>query len=102
MLGKKGSGMDTIHKGEYHFVGVYWNRRDKRWVVSIRINGKMKNFGSFASELEGGLHWAAYKWATAGPSTRTMSKWCALTDEARLEALYEHQIGNRTGSMHKR
>ena len=62
----------------------------------------MKHFGSFASELEAGLHWAAYKWAVVDPSTRTMSEWCALTDEARLEALFDHQIGNRTGSIQKR
>ena len=40
MLGKKGAGTDTIHEGEYHFVGVNWDTRNEKWLVSIRSTGR--------------------------------------------------------------
>lgn len=34
------------------YKGVSWNKRDKRWVSQIRVNGKIKVLGSFKEELE--------------------------------------------------
>jgi hypothetical protein len=34
------------------FVGVSWHKENKKWQVSIWINGKLKYIGSFTSELE--------------------------------------------------
>lgn len=32
------------------FVGVTWNKRDEKWKVQIRINGKIKHLGYFLNE----------------------------------------------------
>ena len=34
------------------FVGVSWIQRDKKWKAEIRIDGKIKNLGSFHDEKE--------------------------------------------------
>lgn len=36
--------------------GVYWHKRDKRWLVRLSINGKTKYFGSFADKEEARKH----------------------------------------------
>jgi len=35
-----------------NYVGVYWNKQNKKWNSSIMINGKIKFLGSFALEIE--------------------------------------------------
>ena len=39
-------------KSSSKYIGVSWKKRDKKWVSSIRINGKKKYLGSFTDELE--------------------------------------------------
>ena len=34
------------------FVGVSWYKRDKKWIVQIMIDGKLKHLGSFDDEKE--------------------------------------------------
>lgn len=51
---KKMSGATSRYKG------VYWNKRDKRWVAHIRGEGKLLHLGYFISEREAAL---AYNWA---------------------------------------
>ena len=34
------------------YTGVYWNKKDNKWKVSIRINGRKKHLGMFNDELE--------------------------------------------------
>jgi hypothetical protein len=37
------------------FKGVSWKKKKRRWMVSIRVNGKQRHLGTFNSELEGAL-----------------------------------------------
>lgn len=39
-------------RGENKYVGVNYNRRDKKWVSKISINGKSKHIGQFDTEIE--------------------------------------------------
>lgn len=34
------------------FIGVYWNKQNKKWTASIRINNKQKYLGSFIDKTE--------------------------------------------------
>ena len=34
------------------YVGIYWNKANKRWVVNIRISKKLINLGSFKDKIE--------------------------------------------------
>ena len=34
------------------YVGIYWNKASKRWVVNIRISKKLINIGSFKDKME--------------------------------------------------
>ena len=34
------------------YKGVYWRKNRQRWIVEIKINGKLKRFGSFKNEIE--------------------------------------------------
>lgn len=34
------------------YKGVYWNKRRRRWISSIRVDGKLKYLGGFTSEDE--------------------------------------------------
>jgi hypothetical protein len=34
------------------FMGVYWEKRRKKWVATININSKLKHLGYFTCELE--------------------------------------------------
>ena len=34
------------------YVGIYWNKASKRWVVNIRISKKLINLGSFKDKIE--------------------------------------------------
>jgi hypothetical protein len=38
--------------GTSKYVGVTWNKKDKRWKSCIRINGKQKYLGYFTDELK--------------------------------------------------
>ena len=38
--------------GASQYVGVSWNKRNKKWVARMRINGKLKHLGYFTCELE--------------------------------------------------
>lgn len=40
--------------------GVHWNKRDKVWIVSIRINGKLKHLGSFNDEYAAAFIYNVY------------------------------------------
>jgi hypothetical protein len=41
------------HKdGNSRYKGIYWHKRDKKWLVQIMINGKIKHLGRFNSEIE--------------------------------------------------
>lgn len=33
------------------YKGVYWHKRDKKWMVNIQIDGKREHFGPFTSEI---------------------------------------------------
>lgn len=37
------------------FTGVLWNKRAKKWMSYIQINGKTKHLGYFASEIDAAL-----------------------------------------------
>ena len=39
-------------KSSSKYTGVCWDKRDKKWMAYIRINGKLKNLGYFTDELE--------------------------------------------------
>ena len=39
-------------KGTSKYVGVCWNKRDKKWKSTIRINGKKTHLGNFNDELK--------------------------------------------------
>lgn len=45
------------------FRGVYWHKRDKRWIAHIRISGKQKSLGRFSTPEETA---AAYEKALVG------------------------------------
>ena len=38
--------------GSSKYVGVCWDKWNKRWKASIKINGKLNNLGSFRGELD--------------------------------------------------
>ena len=38
--------------GSSKYVGVCWDKWNKRWKASIKINGKYKNLGNFTDELD--------------------------------------------------
>ena len=38
--------------GSSKYVGVTWNKRDKKWRSEIRFNGKKKQIGLFKTEIE--------------------------------------------------
>tara|TARA_R110000803_G_scaffold171512_2_gene234424 strand:- start:18 stop:524 length:507 start_codon:yes stop_codon:yes gene_type:complete len=42
-------------KGTSKHTGVHWYKRDKKWVSSIRINGKLKHLGRFNCETKAHL-----------------------------------------------
>ena len=42
----------TQRNSTSRYKGVSWNKRDKRWVSQIRVNGKIKVLGSFKEELK--------------------------------------------------
>ena len=42
------------------YTGIYWNKRDKKWLAQIKINEKMKFLGYFTIEAEA---FEAYKQA---------------------------------------
>ena len=42
------------------YQGVCWDKRDKKWVAKIRINGKLKHLGLFDTELEAFAVWKAF------------------------------------------
>ena len=44
---------DKLSSSKYK--GVCWNKRDKKWVSHIRINGRLKYLGSFDFEIEAAL-----------------------------------------------
>ena len=39
-------------KSTSKYIGVHWNKEDKKWKSGIMINGKTKHLGYFTSELE--------------------------------------------------
>ena len=39
-------------KSTSKYVGVHWNKEDKKWKSGIMINGKLKHLGYFTDELE--------------------------------------------------
>jgi hypothetical protein len=39
------------------YLGVYWSNSRKRWIVTIKINSKDKQVGSFKDEKEAALAW---------------------------------------------
>lgn len=46
---RKGKGKSSKYRG------VYWSKRDLRWVASIGVDGKSKHLGMFLRELEAAL-----------------------------------------------
>tara|TARA_R110002153_G_scaffold634_1_gene2927 strand:- start:326 stop:823 length:498 start_codon:yes stop_codon:yes gene_type:complete len=38
--------------GSSRYIGVCWDKWNKRWKASIKINGKLNNLGNFRDELE--------------------------------------------------
>jgi len=40
------------------YVGVYWNKRARKWKAYIQINGKQKNLGYFTDELDAAIAYA--------------------------------------------
>ena len=34
------------------YIGVSWNKRARKWTAQIRLNGKNKNLGLYANELD--------------------------------------------------
>ena len=38
--------------GNSKYIGVYWNKKDKRWVSQISYGNKSKYLGSFKNEIE--------------------------------------------------
>ncbi|MFK5981480.1 MAG: NUMOD4 domain-containing protein [Flavobacteriaceae bacterium] len=45
----------THHKGTSKYTGVSWNKRSKKWVAGIRINGNIKRLGYHTDEYEAHL-----------------------------------------------
>ena len=41
-----------LQKGTSKYKGVYWNKRDKKWVAQIKLEGKQIYLGYFDSEIE--------------------------------------------------
>jgi len=39
-------------KGSSEYTGVSWDKSRKKWMSSIRVNGKIKHLGRFTDELE--------------------------------------------------
>ncbi len=39
-------------KGTSKYKGIHWNSKHKKWIASIRINGKLKVIGEFDSEVK--------------------------------------------------
>ena len=39
-------------KGTSKYTGVSWNKKNKKWIASIRINSKYNHLGSFTNEIE--------------------------------------------------
>lgn len=39
-------------KKSSQYPGVYWDKRDKKWIARIQINGKSNNLGYFVDEFE--------------------------------------------------
>ena len=48
------------HVATSRFRGVGWHKRDKKWRVAIRVNGKQKSIGHFDNELEAAHAYDAY------------------------------------------
>ena len=46
----RSKGPDVTRRSK--FVGVSWNKQNKKWVAKIRIDGKKKNLGYFHDEKE--------------------------------------------------
>lgn len=50
--GTQNAGNRKARQGTSKFKGVCWFKRDKKWIVYIRLNGGRKHLGLFTDEIE--------------------------------------------------
>ena len=66
------------------FRGVCWQKKDKKWMVRIRVNGKQKTIGYFTSEIAAARKYDAFAMANRIDTVRNFpNRIVAATRSAR-------------------